>query len=326
MSLGVFASSAIAAPIQWVPIGDPGNAPDTATNCQAADCGSVSYTYFIAKHEVTNAQYVEFLNAVAADDPNGLYHAAMGTGSYGTGITRSGVSGSYSYMATPGREDLPVALVSFYDSLRFANWLHNGRPMGPQGDATTENGAYTITLAGISGNSIARKPDARVFLPSENEWYKAAYYDPVSASYFEFPTGANTNPLAEPPPGGVNSANTLGALSGDIFNPLFNPFTEVGAYVGSAGPYGTFDQGGNVREWNEATFFSHRVARGGSWVGGSGFLAASTWQSEPPSTELNYIGFRVASFVPEPGTGLLVLTGLAGLAARRHLHGRGFLS
>ena len=81
--------------------------------------------YRISTTEVTNAQYAEFLNAKAATDPNALYNTSMGSG-FG-GITRSGSSGSYSYSAIAGRENMPVNFVSFYDSLRFANWLGNGQ-------------------------------------------------------------------------------------------------------------------------------------------------------------------------------------------------------
>ena len=88
--------------IEWVSVGDPGNAPDTATNCAgpnaggAQDCGSVAGAYRISKYEVTNAQYVEFLNAIAANDTYGLYDPIMAIGR--GGITRSGSPGSY---ATP---------------------------------------------------------------------------------------------------------------------------------------------------------------------------------------------------------------------------------
>jgi formylglycine-generating enzyme required for sulfatase activity len=98
--------------IEWVYVGDPGNPPDTATNCLpfgtgSPDCGTVTYAYYISKYEVTNAQYVEFLNAVAAADPNGLY--ITNTSSLGAEITRSGEDGSYSYAVQSGRENNPVA-------------------------------------------------------------------------------------------------------------------------------------------------------------------------------------------------------------------------
>ena len=82
-------------------------------------------------------------------------------GSSNGGITRSGGSGSYTYSAIAGRGNMPVNFVSFYDALRFANWLHNGQPTGAQDNTTTEDGAYTITALGISNNSTSRATRAR---------------------------------------------------------------------------------------------------------------------------------------------------------------------
>src|SRR5262245_42145673 len=125
------ASSASAVTMAWTPIGNPGNACDP----QGADgCfGSVPYSYFIGTYEVTNAQYAEFLNAKAASDPLALYNTSMGNPSVGVwgGIARTGSSGSYSYSPIPGRENMPVNYVSFYDALRFANWLNNGQAWRP---------------------------------------------------------------------------------------------------------------------------------------------------------------------------------------------------
>jgi formylglycine-generating enzyme required for sulfatase activity len=93
--------------------------------------------------------------------------------------------------------------------------------------------------------------------------------------------------------------------------------TIKGSYTGSASPYSTFDQGGNVFEWNEAIVSgSFRSVRGGSFNFGAISLAASTQSITIPALESNGVGFRVAS-IPEPGTGLLVMTGLLGLAWRR---------
>jgi len=173
--------TALAAPItiDTVPVGNLGNSADTT------GFGAVSYRYNIGTTEVTNAQYAEFLNEKAKSDPLGLYNTSMGSGI--GGITRSGSNGSYSYSTISGREDMPVSYVSWYDSIRFANWLHNG-----QGSGDTETGAYTIlggTATPSNGLSITRNPGAQWWLTSEDEWYKAAYHknDGDTASYFEYP-------------------------------------------------------------------------------------------------------------------------------------------
>src|SRR5258705_7190969 len=191
--------------IDWVSVGGPGNPCDA----QPQGCfGAVAAAFSIARTEVTNAQYTEFLNAVAKDDPNALYSPTMASSGAGHGgITRSGSAGDYTYSAVAGRESLPVNYVSFYDALRFANWLHNGQPVGPQGPLTTESGAYAITAQGIADNSIARDAAASVALASEDEWYKAAYYDASGARYFDYPAGSDTASVCKAPAATANSAN-----------------------------------------------------------------------------------------------------------------------
>jgi formylglycine-generating enzyme required for sulfatase activity len=172
----VFFLPAQAVTIDWMYIGDSNNPADTATNClnSAANCGSVDHAYSISKYETTNAQYGEFLNAKAASDPLGLYNTDMGSNASFGGITRSGVSGSYTYAAKVGFENKPVIWVSFYDALRFANWLNNG-----QWSADTETGASTLlggTATPSNGPTVTRNPGAITFLTSENRtaaWCRA---------------------------------------------------------------------------------------------------------------------------------------------------------
>jgi formylglycine-generating enzyme required for sulfatase activity len=290
--------------IDWVTVPGTGtpNAPDDT------GFGSVADTYLIGKYEVMNAQYAEFLNAVAATDTNGLYNSQMSS-AFG-GITQFGSSGSYTYSTIAGRESMPMNWLSFYEALRFANWLHNGQPMGAQGNATTEDGAYTITAQGIADNSITRSAGARIFLTSEDEWYKAAYYDAQSISYFDYPAGSDTPTTCALPGATVNTANCDDVV-GDL--------TDVGSYTGSPSAAGTFDQGGNVHEWTEAIrSVSFRVSRGGSFESAPSILGASFRGSTGPGGIGRSIGFRVA-MIPEPSTALLLAGGLLGLALRRRL-------
>ncbi len=305
-----FASAASAVTIDWVTVGDPGNPCDV----QPEGCfGSVAYTYRISKYEITNAQYAEFLNAVAADDPNWLYDPRM-AGAPGaqplgeSGITQTGASGTFSYSVSSGFANKPVTHITIDQASRFANWLHNGQPTGAQGSTTTEDGAYTFTGLFSVGT---RNPGATIFVTSEDEWYKAAYYDAASMSYFDYPTGTNTPPVCAAPTATPNRANCQWALEA---------VTDVGAYPGSASPYGTFDQGGNVYEWNESIIFlesAEQGIRGGGFRGPLVLLAASSRDHDFPRDGDNDGGFRVASLVPEPGTGLLVMAGLLGIVAWR---------
>lgn len=316
----VLAPAASAVDIDWVTIGNPGNPADTpASNCFEASCGSVSYRYFISKYEVTNAQYAEFLNAKAASDPLDLYSTVMGSDATFGGITRSGSSGSYTYSVKEGFADKPVNSVTFYDALRFANWLNNG-----QGDADTETGAYTLlggTPSPSNGLTVTRNALANTFLPRENEWYKAAYYSPGGV-YFDYPTGTNTQTGC-----GVPASDTGNSANCDDY--IFPPgaLTNVGAYSLSDSPYGTYDQGGNVWEWNEVIWFgSERGGRGGGWSTNADPLAASNPGNSNPESESVAVGFRVASRPPPvpigavaaaASAGLLMMTGLLRAATAR---------
>jgi formylglycine-generating enzyme required for sulfatase activity len=290
--------------IQTVPIGNPGNPADST------GFGAVAHQFRIGTFEVTNGQYAEFLNATAASDPLSLYNTSMDSSTHG-GIIRSGASGSFNYSTKPGMENKPVNFVNWYDAIRFTNWLHNGQG----GPAATEDGAYTLsggTPVPSNGSSITRNADARWWLPSDQEWYKAAYHknDGLTGNYWNFSTASDSAPTAEPPAGGLNSAN---------YDFAVGTVTDVGAYVLSASPYGTFDQGGNVWEWNEKLFSSVvRGHRGGSWQNTSSFLAATCDCGDAATVENEFIGFRAAT-VPEPSAA--VVSGLAllsfGLVRRR---------
>jgi formylglycine-generating enzyme required for sulfatase activity len=305
-----WAVPAFAVNFDWATVGDPGNP------CEYFDgehcTGGVDREYRISKFEVTNAQYAEFLNAVAASDPNGLYIPDMGSGL--GGIARAGSPGSYTYSPIAGRENKPVVYTPFYSVLRFVNWLNNGQPTGPQDESTTEDGAYTITANGIAANSISRNAGFTIFLTSEDEWVKAAYYDAVSASYFLWPMGSDVTPTCALPGPTPNTANCR-TVVGD--------FTDVGGYTGSPSPYGTFDQGGNASEWIDTISGSSRVVRGGTiGAGPGGFVQMS---SDHFGVELDPLatpslpwrpGFRV-TMIPEPSTALLLGGGLLVLGVRR---------
>lgn len=291
--------------VDMVVVGNTGNVND-APGFDSESFGSVSYQYQIGKYEVTNGQYAEFLNAVAGTDTNNLYHSSMGTDPRG-GITRTCTS-TCTYSTRVNMDDKPVNFVDFWDAARFANWMHNGQPTGPQGPGTTEGGTYTLTAAGITNNTVVRNSDATWFLPTEDEWYKAAYHknDGDTGNYYEYPTGNDTAPTEATADGsgditnpGTNIANYN---RGADWNGQDGNVTTVGAAgAGSASAYGTFDQGGNVYEWNEVAVTStSRGIMGGSWGHASTALAASTVHNRvTPEFQFSSVGFRLAA-IPEP--------------------------
>ena len=321
-------AAAGAAQIEYVPVGSPGNAADPVTGQ-----GAVPYAYWIGKYEVTNAQYADFLNAKAKSDPLHLWGAAMQFEPMG-GIIRSGSEGNFSYAAKPAVANHPVGFVTWYDAARFANWLHNG-----QGNGDTETGAYTFPTGSSNPQRvITRNPGARVFLPTRDEWYKAAYYDPAKPGgpgYWRYPTRSDASPESDQPPGtqapdprrvanwykddGIaNGYNDGFALTGSTEFPFDRtPLTDVGAYTLAAGPWGTFDMGGNASEFDERM----RVAgvqinvgvSGGSFADGDGggphdnLMNAHFGRVESrANSDGGSLGFRVATLVPEPGAALIV--------------------
>jgi formylglycine-generating enzyme required for sulfatase activity len=303
--------------------------------------GGVSYAYNIGKYEVTVGQYTAFLNALAATDTYSLYNTSMASDLNIAGIARSGPSGGYSYSVI-GSANHPVTYVNWGDAARFANWLHNGQPSGAEGPGTTETGAYTLNGAVTDSAlmAVTRNSGAAWFIPTENEWYKAAFYQPAAKggdidNYWAYTTKTNSDPYSDQPPGATpdntHVENYFGndviangysdgfAVTGSTsFDSSQNYLTDVGAYTSSAGFYGTFDQGGNVREWNETAANNlYRGVRGGSWYDTPDFLRAYQGGSLNPSYEFSsFFGFRVAS-IPEPASLTLCLAGLLTLALRR---------
>ncbi len=276
--------------IDTVPVGNPCNVDDWS------GYGDVDYAYNIGKFEVTAGQYTDFLNAVAALDTYGLYNPNMWSSSYGCKIERTGEF-MWRYSVAPNWANRPVNYVSWGDAARFANWLHNGRPTGGQYLTTTEDGSYFLDGAMSDAEllAITREPDATWVIPSEDEWYKAAYYAGGCGVYYNLPTGSDSVPVSEACSGGSNSANYYDTNYGShaIGPPFYR--NEVGCYVSSASPYGTFDQGGNVWEWNEAIRYgSSRGRRGGSFNFGVSHLHAGVRNSYNPTAEEYDSGFRVA--------------------------------
>ena len=297
LALAVLASVALVTPamavvnMDYVPIGNSGNSADASTGY-----GAVGYAYNIGKYEVTNAQYVDFLNAKGASNSAGIYNWIMGSYS---NIAQSGSSGSYSYGVSSTYANMPVVGVSWFDAARFCNWLQNS-----QGSGSMETGAYT--LSGATSGIILANADAQIHLPTEDEWYKAAYYNGATSTYSLYPNGQDTITLADANywPDDAVSLDNAGVV-------------DVG--YGKASSYGTYGQGGNAWELNDAIISgSSRGMRGGDWGNFDVYMASTISGNAGPSDEYNGVGFRVAS-VPEPTSCILTILASGMLLMRRKL-------
>jgi formylglycine-generating enzyme required for sulfatase activity len=273
--------------INFVNIGNAGNAADTTSY------GAVPYEYRASTYEITQ-----------------------------DAINKATASGMTNVTAGPWTGNQPAANLNWYEAAAFVNFLNTSSGKTAAYDLSWSGTAWSMTLWSseqawtAGGTNLYRNKDAFYFLPSENEWYKAAYYNPAGSNYFLYPTASSSVPTS------VTSGTSAGTAVYRNNNPDSAP-----AIVNSAGglsPYGTMGQGGNVWEWNESALDGTnsspsevRVFRGGNWGSSENNLRSSSRESDDPSQQGVYLGFRVAS-VPEPSTyALLLMTGAGWLLWRR---------
>ena len=314
---GIWSARADTVTYEMVPVGNAGNAADTN------GYGAVNYAYSIGKYDVTIGQYATFLNAVAAADPYGLWAAGMNTNTNVSGISRSGSSGSYTYAVlnnSGSSANRPITLVNWFDAARFANWMANGQPTGAASATTTEDGAYNLN--GATSGSVpvknATNPNTSAapiyWIPTENEWYKAAYYQPTASggpsdSYWAYATKSDSAP-GNTVGSGANLANyyvgtaPTGSYTtgGGSYSGSQNYLTDVGAFTGSASYYGTFDQAGLVHQWNDlnGTSSANRGWRGGYWESPAFNLSSSSRTANVATYQNGNLGIRLAGPASTP--------------------------
>jgi formylglycine-generating enzyme required for sulfatase activity len=311
-------------PSLMVKVGYADNAADPATNNLY---GAVSYDYYIGKYEVTNAQYVAFLNAVVGTgtDTYSLYNSTAGSSALG-GITRNESTGVFGLKSAEWANK-PVNYVSFWDAARFVNWLSTG---------DTENGVYTFggvlnpVSSTITRNQTAWENGAFA-IASEDEWYKAAYYNPT----LDGGAGGYTN---YPWAGGAEPVTDTDAVNGANFNGSWK-VTDAGLYINATSYFGTYDQAGNVCEWNDTIpSGEYRLLRGGSSGSDAAnkiSAAAAGRTAASPGGDDGIRGFRIVSLtaapaavpaaVPEPGAWAAATGGamrVFGMWVRRGRHGK----
>jgi len=277
LGLAVLAGMSLVSParavvsIDWTTIGNPGNAGSGAhTWYHPAGYGAVSYVYKIGTYDVTNAQYVEFLNAKGASNSAGIYNSTMGHtgGSYNFGnIAQSGSSGSYKYSVSSTYANQPVVGVTWFDAARFCNWLQNG-----QGSGDMETGAYT--LSGATSGFVLANADAQIRLPTQDEWQKAAFYNGATGTYSFYPDGRNDITPSDANYGYINMG-------------------LVNVNFGTPSSYGVYGMGGNAWQWNDVIVNESRGLYGGGWGDNGNGLPSSGEALVPPTLLSGDFSFRV---------------------------------
>jgi hypothetical protein len=278
-----FGSGANSFDIPFVTIGNPGNPPDANPN----PAGAVPYSYRIGTYEISE-QMIDKANALG-----------------GLGITKD----------TRG-PDYPATSVTWYEAAKFVNWLDTSSGSVPayKFDGNGNFQLWAPSDAGYDPNNLFRNSLAKYFLPSLNEWHKAAYYNPATGTYFTYPTGSNNVPDGIDFVGDPN-------FEAVFYDGGLNSGPNFVTNVGLLSPYGTAGQGGNVYEWDETAFDrmnnsagEGRDIQGGSWGTSANVLsAAHTGIGIMPTLEGDSVGIRIASVVPEPQAMLLTVTSLLGL-------------
>lgn len=255
----------------YVLVGEEGNFGDVVNRFK----GRVNYPFYISKYELTNDEYCKFLNATAKySDPYNLYDPNMSTGISGGIIKVINDNNEAVYIVKSGFERKPVTYIGFYELARYANWLHFGCPVGEQLIGITEGnssiGAYdTSEFEDVRYGHTKPTPKfgkrnkgALYWIPNEDEWYKAAYYDPEkigNRKYHDYPTRTSDAPDSK-------SANYMIDNTFAIGKPYF--IADVDAFENASSYFGTQQQGGNVWEWTESWQYGipgQRALRGGSW-------------------------------------------------------------
>ena len=270
--------------IDFKSISNPNNAPDVT------GFGSVPYDFKISKYEISSS------------------------------MVHSAIAGGLSDVTTgPWSENQPAATMNWYEAAAFVNWLNVTKGYQNAYNLSYDNG-WTMQLWDtdqawqLGGENLFRHKDTYYFLPSENEWYKAAYHknDGVTGNYWLYPTASNDMPTPT-----VSGTEPETAVFGGLSAEPADVFAS-----GGFSAYETMGQGGNVFEWTETAYSgsnsdpsSARSVRGDDYDLDGSALASTERGSVMPISEQSYIGFRVAT-VPEPSTyALLLLSGAASLWA-----------
>ena len=293
-----FGTGANAFNIDFVTIGNPGNAADTTGYPNSV--GSVAYTYILGKYEISRDQ---------------IEKASL-AGGLGITLHPMDTIGSSRFYSNLG-QDRPATGVNWYEAAKFVNWLNTstGGTAAYKFDGSGYMQLWAPGDVGYNSGNLFRNANAKFVIPTVDEWYKGAYGS-SSGTWWNYPNGSNSKPS---PVSGGTLLNTAVYGQPDSVGPA-----DIND-AGGLSSFGTMAQGGNVSEWMENAYdgtnndvSESRVSRGGSWQNLSGSSNwRNTWDQQTASYDsVNNLGFRIA-MVPEPSALSLCAVGLGGLAMMR---------
>lgn len=311
---------------QWSTVGSPGNAayeaPFPPSEPDVNGRGSVAYEYRITRMEVSTAQWLEFQNAFAQVPGNPL---DPGTPTFwGATIDRVIPSTGrfvYRLLNEPNARQLPVAGMSWRDAARYCNWLQNGKQVSL---AALSTGAYDTTTWGRNSDGTitdapTHMPGASYWIPTLDEYLKAAHFDPNKSGPGQAGWWSYMNSSDAPAITGLPGVGTTSAGYSTPEDPDAGWLIPLGAYTNSQSPWGLWDTSGGAAEWTEEKVVNERVYVG-SEVGDRGLAIPNrdyvgTVGGQPVQGIFD-TSFRIASSVPSPPVTFLVFS-WAAICARR---------
>jgi len=295
---------------QWANISDRNNAAYVGPPGGNTGRGSVSYAYRISKLELTTAQWADFLNMALRQGVD-LNEPFLRPAFWGA----SKVGGFY-----VANEPLrPVIGLNWRAGAYYANWLNNGKQ---ESWVSCQSGAYDASTFGDLADGtftdqLTHSPGAKFWIPTLDEWLKAAHYDPNrngagQGGWWDYPYQSDVPPIPGAPGVGQTTAGWRPGGFAELLVPL-------GAYTTSTSAYGLWDLSGGSTEWLEQAVgfvdgrYLYRRADG-SYAGDSAGTAADHFHSSdsgiPYST--GFFGFRIAGQVPSPSGTAVLFAGMAG--------------
>jgi hypothetical protein len=298
---------------EWRTIGAPGNAPLMPGPGYNLDrpIGRVDHEFRMARTEVTNIQYLEFLVALTAAIPSTVVDITL-TGPY---INRVNRPDGYAWSLDPPLEQFG-ARMGFNAAAMYCNWLHNDKGAQPQAFLS---GAYDMgtLFPNVNPGPVFHSPGAKFWIPSRDEWTKAMYFDPHKhgqgqPGYWMYPIASDIPPVGGPP-------GTAGAQTGaGIYEPQAFRFWPVGSYPNAQSPWGILDGSGGIKEWCEGSesnmFFE---TRGSTNTSSAPFLDDRVDQLLWDEFRAPTAGIRLVGVVPSPATAVLVSGGALIVLFRR---------